>query len=164
VELFLADLKGPRQIRMAPNGDFFVAETSAGENQGNSRPRRRWQAAAGGNFAADKGAFGINFYPLGQPAVGLVGNTASVVRFPYKNGDLKAMGSAEIIYPSCHGRALHARCGFFEGWQEHAGRGRSGSNVTIRIRTRGNSPRNILEYTPDGKFVRVYAGGISQSC
>src|SRR5580698_1818187 len=31
VELYLSGLKNPRQIRMAPNGDFFLTETSAGE-------------------------------------------------------------------------------------------------------------------------------------
>src|ERR1700722_6884250 len=31
VELYLDDLKNPRQIRTAPNGDFFVTETRVGE-------------------------------------------------------------------------------------------------------------------------------------
>src|SRR5580658_7948687 len=31
VELYLDELKNPRQIRVAPNGDFFVTETRAGE-------------------------------------------------------------------------------------------------------------------------------------
>src|ERR1051326_7825480 len=29
VDLFTADVQGPRQIRLAPNGDVFVAETRA---------------------------------------------------------------------------------------------------------------------------------------
>ena len=48
--------------------------------------------------------FGINFYPNGpNPQWVYVGNTGSVVRFPYKNGDLKASGPPETIdfgYPA----------------------------------------------------------------
>ena len=42
--------------------------------------------------------FGIAFYPLGaNPKWVYIGNTNSVVRFPYKNGDLKASGPSETI-------------------------------------------------------------------
>ena len=42
--------------------------------------------------------FGIAFYPLGpNPKWVYIGNTDSVVRFPYKNGDLKATGPAEKL-------------------------------------------------------------------
>ena len=44
--------------------------------------------------------FGIAFYPVGpDPKFIYVGNTDSVVRFPYKNGDLKATAAAAIVVP-----------------------------------------------------------------
>ena len=105
VELYLDALKNPRQIRVAPNGDFFVTETSAGEilvlrgRSAEGKPQQVETFATG-----QKGAFGLNFYPPGpNPQWVYVGNTASVVRFPYKNGDLQASGSAQHIVDLPHG-------------------------------------------------------------
>ena len=40
--------------------------------------------------------FGIAFYPPGpNPTYVYCGNTGSVMRFPYENGDMKARGPAE---------------------------------------------------------------------
>src|ERR1700691_5901318 len=101
VELFLENLKNPRQMRIAPNGDFFLTETGAGEIKvirgrgADGRPQQVETFATG-----QSGAFGINFYPPGpNPQWVDVGNTASVVRFPYKNGDLKSSGPAETLVP-----------------------------------------------------------------
>jgi hypothetical protein len=47
---------------------------------------------------ANSRPFGINFFPPGpDPQWIYTGNTDSVVRLPYKNGDLKAQGPAEHI-------------------------------------------------------------------
>src|SRR5215471_6672106 len=99
VELYLDGLKNPRQIRIAPNGDFFLTETNAGEikvirgRTTDGKPQQVETFATG-----QRGAFGINFFPPGpNPQWVYVGNTASLVRFPYKNGDLKASGPAETI-------------------------------------------------------------------
>src|ERR1700736_4466813 len=91
VELLAEGLNGPRQMRVAPNGDIFVAETSAG--------RIRILRAADGDsklsaneiYANDlTRPFGIAFFPSGKlPAWIYVANTDSVVRFPYKAGDTK---------------------------------------------------------------------------
>src|SRR5665213_101635 len=44
--------------------------------------------------------FGIVFYPPGDnPQWVYVANNNSVVRFPYRNGDLKASGDAQVIVP-----------------------------------------------------------------
>ncbi len=98
VELYLDDLQNPRQIRVAPNGDLFFTETRAGEivvlrgRTADGKPQQVETFATG-----QKGAFGLNFYPPGpNPQWVYVGNTASVVRFPYKNGDLKASGPARF--------------------------------------------------------------------
>lgn len=99
VEQFARDLSDPRQIRVAPNGDIFIAESSADRirvlrpnAQGNT-PSEIAVFASGLDYP-----FGIAFYPPGDnPEWIYVGNTDSVVRFPYRNGDLKARGKPETI-------------------------------------------------------------------
>src|SRR5918993_330177 len=96
---YATGLTEPRVIARAPNGDLFVAESSA------NRVRLLRDADGDGKpevsevFAADLNRpFGIAFYPLGtEPKYVYVGNTDSVVRFAYKNGDTKASGAAETV-------------------------------------------------------------------
>jgi glucose/arabinose dehydrogenase/cytochrome c2 len=101
VQLFAAGLVNPRLMRVAPNGDIFIAETAA-------RRIRVLRAADGAEapsknqiFAEDLDRpFGIAFYPPGDnPQWVYVANNNSVVRFPYQNGDLQARGDAQVIVP-----------------------------------------------------------------
>jgi glucose/arabinose dehydrogenase len=101
VRLFAAGLSGPRLLRVAPNGDIFIAETG--------RKRIRVLRAADGADAPSENQiyatnldrpFGIAFYPPGNnPQWIYVANNNSVVRFPYHSGDLTASGDAQIIVP-----------------------------------------------------------------
>jgi glucose/arabinose dehydrogenase len=99
VELFASDLRDPRTVRVAPNGDIFVAESEPGRIRvlraadGAARPSRSDVFASG----LDQ-PFGIAFYPSGSdPQWIYIANTGSVVRYPYRSGDLKARGKAEVI-------------------------------------------------------------------
>jgi len=101
VKPFQTGLGGSRLIRMAPNGDIFVAETGRDDI-------RILRAADGAEapsqnevFAGDLDRpFGLAFYPPGNDPQWLyVANNNSVVRFPYHNGDLKATGEAQVIVP-----------------------------------------------------------------
>jgi len=105
VSLFVAGLSGPRLLRTAPNGDIFIAETRAGRI-------RVLRAADGAEapaedvvFARDlEGPFGIAFYPVtGEPKWLYVGTLNAVIRFPYRSGDLRAHGPAEIVVPELAG-------------------------------------------------------------
>jgi glucose/arabinose dehydrogenase len=99
VALFASGLSGPRAMRVAPNGDVFVAETRAG--------RIRVLRAAGGADKPSESAvfaagldrpFGLAFYPAGpDPQWLYVATTGSVVRFPYRTGDLKARRAAQTL-------------------------------------------------------------------
>ena len=113
VEQYATGLNEPRLMRMAPNGDIFVAESSPGKILVLRGKGADGKAAQMETFASDlKGPFGINFYPSGpDPKWVYVGNTASVVRFPYKNGDLKASGPAETLaqLPGGGGHRLQRR-------------------------------------------------------
>jgi glucose/arabinose dehydrogenase len=99
VRLFVAGLSGPRLLRVAPNGDIFVAETR--ENH-----IRVLRASDGADVPTENQVFadgldrpfGIAFYPPGDdPRWIYVANNNSVVRFAYRDGDLKAYGSAQVI-------------------------------------------------------------------
>jgi glucose/arabinose dehydrogenase len=99
VELFAANLHDPRTVRVAPNGDIFIAESEPGRVRvlraadGASTPETNEVFASG-----LQQPFGIAFYPPGSdPQWMYVANTASVVRYPYRNGDLKPRGKAEVI-------------------------------------------------------------------
>src|SRR5580658_3594476 len=99
VEQFATGLEEPRLIRLAPNGDIFVAESRPGRilvfrGIGPDGKAGKMEVFASGL----KAPFGINFYPSGpNPQWVYVGNTASVVRFPYQSGDLKARGPAQTL-------------------------------------------------------------------
>ncbi|HTA29069.1 MAG TPA: PQQ-dependent sugar dehydrogenase, partial [Candidatus Cybelea sp.] len=100
--LFQGGLSGPRLLRVAPNGDIFIAETR--------ESRIRILRAADGAEAPSQNEifaddldrpFGIAFYPPGpDPQWIYVANNNSVVRFAYRNGDLKARGEAQVIVAS----------------------------------------------------------------
>src|SRR3954468_16916566 len=102
VELFADGLSGPRIIRTAPNGDIFVAETRAGRIRilrapdGAAKPDINDIYASGLNRP-----FGIAFFPDGDnPQWVYVANTDGVIRFAYRNGDIKASGRSETIVPN----------------------------------------------------------------
>jgi glucose/arabinose dehydrogenase len=94
-----AKLEAPRQIRVAPNGDIFVAETEAGRIHvlravdGAASPAKSEVFAEG----LDR-PFGIAFYPAGpNPQWVYVANNNSVIRFAYQSGDLKARSAAQTV-------------------------------------------------------------------
>ena len=110
-ELFASNLRDPRVVRVAPNGDIFIAESEPGRI-------RVLRAADGADSPSSNEVFasrldqpfGIAFYPPGSdPQWIYVANTGSVVRYPYRNGDLKARGNAEVIVrdlPHAGGRSV----------------------------------------------------------
>jgi len=168
VELYATNLTNPRQIRTAPNGDLFVTETSSGEVKifRGSKDGKPEQVSV---FASGlRQPFGIAFYPAGSnPQWVYVGNTNSLVRFPYKSGDLKATGAAETLVPdiprknspndfhftrdlafSKDGKSIFISVG-------------SGSNIDDPDKVPEEHNRAaILQYTPEGKFIKVYGSGI----
>jgi glucose/arabinose dehydrogenase len=164
VDLYASGLNLPREIRTAPNGDFFVAESGINEIKifrgitKDSKPQQTSTFATGLNEP-----FGIAFYPPGNnPSWVYVGNTNSVVRFPYKNGDLKATGKAETLITGIPTGGHSTRDLAFsqDGKRMFLSVG-SRSNVDDPDTHSGERHRaNILQYTPEGKFVKVYGAGI----
>jgi glucose/arabinose dehydrogenase len=99
VSEFASGLDHSRLIRVAPNGDVFAAESAAGRIHV-LRPDGARPAQASVFASGLLGPFGIAFYlPGANPEWVYIGNTDSVVRFPYRSGDVVARGPAEIIVP-----------------------------------------------------------------
>jgi len=161
VELYAKEgLRAPRQIRRAPNGDLFVAETNGGEIKVVRDNRGKAEISV---FATGLNRpFGVNFYPPGpNPQYVYVGNTGSIVRFAYKNGDLKASGSPETLVNDIPAGGNHfTRDVIFskDGRRMFVSVG-SADNVSDQQPVQEHRA-NILEYTPEGKFVKIYASGI----
>ena len=164
VELYASDLDEPRLIRTAPNGDFFVAESRTGIIRVFRGITDEGKPAQAETFVTGLNRpFGINFYPPGpDPKWIYIGNTDSVVRFPYKNGDLKASGPAEHIADVPGGNGHWTRDIQFtpDGKKMLVSVG-SASNIDDPDTTPAEKNRaDVLEFNPDGSGMRVYAYGI----
>ena len=163
VSIYVSEgLTNPRQIRVAPNGDYFVADTSAGEVKifrGISADGKPQQSSV--YVTGLRGAFGINFYPLGaSPQWVYVSTTTTVVRFAYKNGDLKATGMPETLISDLPAGGNHTTRDIVFS--------KDGKSLLVAVGSASNNNddqkefhrANVLEYTPEGKFVGIYASGI----
>ena len=170
VTLYAEGLENPRLIRTAPNGDVFVVESRPG------RVKVLRGAGAGGTaevvevFASGlKRPFGVAFYPLGaNPKYVYVGNTDSVVRFPYQSGDLKARGPHEVIVPDLPGGGELRGGGH---WTRDIAFSRDGRKMYVSVGSHSNADdadnnpaekdrATILEFNPDGTGRRIYVSGI----
>jgi glucose/arabinose dehydrogenase len=86
-----------------------------------------------------------------------VGNTASLVRYKYTNGDLKAQGEPEKLLDLPNGGHSTRNIVF----------NRAGTKMYIAVGSQSNNDAGedcrraaILEFNPDGTGYRVYASGI----
>jgi glucose/arabinose dehydrogenase len=188
VGLFADGLNEPRVLRVAPNGDVFVVETQSGRVRifrgisPDGKPKESSVFATGFHEP-----YGMVFYPLGKnPKWLYVANTDSVVRYAYKNGDLRATGKPEVVIadlpsslsrddkawhaydlavaqghkPPDHGHWTRDLAFSLDGKRLFIGVG-SASNVDDPDDHPSETRRaDILEYTPQGKFVKIYASGI----
>jgi glucose/arabinose dehydrogenase len=165
VNLYAEGLNHPRELRAAPNGDIFVSEMQNGsvvvfrglKSDGTFEEKSEFATGLTQNF-------GIAFYPLGDnPKWVYIGNTNSVVRFPYKSGDLKASGPSETIVaelPKGGGHTTRDLAFSPDGSKLFVSVG-SASNVNDPDTHPNETHRaDILEFTPEGKFVKIYAAGI----
>jgi glucose/arabinose dehydrogenase len=169
VEEFVSGLTNPRLLRTAPNGDIFVAESEANRvrviraKKDPAKPEVNQVFADGLRLP-----FGIAFYPAGpNPQFIYVANTGSVVRYPYRNGDIKARGPAEVIVAELPGYARLTGGGH---WTRDIVFTPNGKKMLVSVGSRSNVFENpssdetdrasILEFNPDGTGPRVFASGI----
>jgi glucose/arabinose dehydrogenase len=182
IELFAEGLSGPRVMRVAPNGDIFVAETDGGRIRvlraadGSQKPSLNEIYASGLSEP-----FGIAFFPSGNnPQWVYVANTDSVVRFPYHAGDTIAAGKPETIVAklpagghstrdivftgdnkrmlisvgseSNDAEGLGAPPGGVKSWIGKHALGAAWGDETDRA--------GVLAFDPDGRRLGVFASGI----
>jgi glucose/arabinose dehydrogenase len=169
VEEFASGFKNPRLIRTAPNGDLLVAESRANLVRVIRASKDGSKAEINEVYAADlKRPFGIAFYPLGpNPQYIYIGNTDSIVRYPYKNGDIKPSGKAEMVVPDIPGWGELTGGGH---WTRDIAFSRDGKKMFVSVGSRSNVYENpnenekdratILEFNPDGTGRRIYVSGI----
>jgi glucose/arabinose dehydrogenase len=167
VARFATELKAPRMLRTAPNGDIFVAESKSDrvrvlrDSDGDGR------AEFNQVYSEDlKQPFGIAFYPPNaEPTHVYIANTDSVVRFPYQVGATQAQGKPQKIVGNV------SAGGQLEGgghWTRDIAFSNDGSKLYLSVGSKSNNNDDkaearrarIFEYTPDGKNERVYAYGI----
>ena len=170
VTLYADGFTQPRLIRTAPNGDLFLADSEAGTIRVLRGVGADGKAVTNETFATGLDhPFGIAFYPLGpNPQWVYVANTTSLVRFAYKKGDLKASAASQTIVPVLPGYARLAGGGH---WTRDVAFSLDGKRMWISVGSGSNVDdpdthpnefhrADVLEYTPEGKFVKVYASGI----
>jgi glucose/arabinose dehydrogenase len=99
VGLFAGGLSNPRLMRVAPNGDIFIAETNRNRIRVLRAADGAWSPSANQIFVEGLDRpFGIAFYPSNSnPQWIYIANNNSIVRFPYQDGDLKARGGRQLI-------------------------------------------------------------------
>lgn len=169
VNMYMSGLDEPREMRVAPNGDVFLAESSKGEikiYRGITQDGKPQQVST---FATGlHRPFGIAFCPVGaNPQWVYVADTDSVKRFPYHNGDLKATGAMQTIVAEIFPGASHAQ----GHWTRNIAFSPNSKKMYVSVGslsnvddTDGNKYEvhraDILEYNPDGSSLRVFASGI----
>lgn len=184
VSLFATDLKNPRWIYQAPNGDIFIAESATEKNlaqkaKDKASGKARSQAGSSANritLLRDKDKDGkpeqrIVFaerlnQPLGMLVLDsffYVANTDGLVRYPYRQGQDKLAGAGQKIVELPAG-------GYNNHWTRNIISNANGSKIYISVGSGSNNAEhgienetrraNILVVNPDGSGERIYASGL----
>ncbi|MER9053399.1 sorbosone dehydrogenase family protein [Mesorhizobium sp. M0213] len=182
-EMIASGLYNPRVVRVAPNGDLFIANGHADQirvyrlAEGRAKPIEKAIFAQGLNYP-----YGIAFYPPGgKPRWVYVANSDSIVRFPYRDGDLKASGKPETIVAkipsgghstrdiafSLDGKTLFLSVGSDSNVAEDMDRRPDGGlDAWAKSKPLGaawgpeEGRADVLAFDPDGKNPRTVATGL----
>jgi glucose/arabinose dehydrogenase len=185
VTKFAGNIKNPRNIYVAPNGDILAVLSNSERNkkeQAENERSGKAQSEQGGESAntivlfrdADhdgkpelQAAFlsGLN-QPYGVLIIGntlYVGNTDGVYTYPYKTGDTKITGSGKKIVDLPAG-------GYNNHWTRNLIASPDNSRIYISVGSGSNAAEHgmenearradILEIKPDGSGEVIYASGL----
>lgn len=182
IELLADGLSDARVLRVAPNGDIFVAETRPGRIRV-LRLGEGAKVATNEIFASGLNRpFGVAFFPNGDdPQWVYVANANSVVRFRYRVGDLKASAKAETVVASLpagsghstrdivftpDGKRMLVSVGSASNVGEGMGSPPGGLEAWSKAQPVGASwgyeaeRAAVLSFDPEGKDRKLYATGI----
>src|SRR5207244_534246 len=169
IDLYADGFRDPRFLLAAPNGDIFVVESRANQIRVLRDTKKSGRPDTNEIFAEHglNRPFGIAFYPPGdEPQFLYIANTDGVIRFPYRNGDLKARGPAEDLGAHLSAGAARLRSGGH--WTRDIVFSPDGKKMYVSIGSRSNvsdsaaeaDRARIFELNPDGTDRKVYAWGI----
>ena len=169
VDMYATGLDSPRLLRFAPNGDLFLAESYSGKIRvfrgvgSDGKPKETSVFVEGLHQP-----FGIAFYPAGaNPQWIYIGDTDAIIRIPYKNGDLKASARPQQIAELPGGGRLRGG----GHWTRDLVFSKDDSKLFASVGSHSNVDdsdthpeefhrADVLEFTPEGKFLKVYAWGL----
>lgn len=160
VELLAEGLFAPRRLIIAPGAtparyDLFIAESKANRvsvlriEQGKVARKATFLSGLDQPYGM---AFGQNSFYLA--------NTDSVLRFPFKTGDLSASGAGQKIADLTEG-------GYNQHWTRNLLFSRDGKKLFVTVGSSCNTCEEddsqraaISEMSPDGSGKRVFASGL----
>jgi glucose/arabinose dehydrogenase len=166
-------LDDPRLVRVAPNGDIFIAESMAGQVRvlrmpdGTSTPTQNQVFVSHLTMP-----FGIAFWPPGpNPSFIYIANTDSVVRIPYHNGDLEDRSAPQVVVPDLPGGG-HLMGGGH--WTRDVVFSKDGSRMFVSVGSKTNDEpdavktlpsseehrADVLQFDPEGKNSVTFATGL----
>ncbi|QDC02116.1 sorbosone dehydrogenase family protein [Mesorhizobium sp. 8] len=176
-ERIASGIRNPRAVRVAPNGDLFVADSRAGQVRV-YRLGKDGKVAEEGIFAKGLARpYGIAFHPADNPQWVYVAETGGVVRFPYRSGELKASGKAGMVVDdlptgghwtrdiafSPDGATLYVSVGSDSNAAEGMGKAPAGwidGQAPGAAWGSEEGRAEVRAYDPDGKNGRVVATGL----
>ena len=159
----------PRLIRTAPNGDLFLSDSAGGTIFILRGIGADGKAAHIEKFATGLDhPFGLAFFPADNPKYLYVANTTTLVRFPYHSGELHASAAPTTLVPDLPGYAQLRGGGH---WTRDVVVTPDHKHLLVSVGSGSNiddpdtHPRefhraDVLEFSLDGKFEKVYASGI----
>ncbi|HYR90908.1 MAG TPA: sorbosone dehydrogenase family protein [Terriglobia bacterium] len=154
VSLYADNLRAPRTMLLAPNGDVFVAQSGPGSvtilrdanNDGTPETRSTYAQGLSGVFGM---ALHDGYLYLGR--------TDSIVRYKYAPGDSEAKGTPEKLVDMPTGGHSTRNIIF----------SRDGKKMYVAVGSQSNKNAGeppiraaISEYNPDGTGQRIYASGL----
>ncbi len=147
----------PRMIALAPNGDVFVADSRANSVVILRDKDKDGTADERFTFSEDlRQPFGIAFFKNWL----YVANTDSVVRFPFKSGQIKAEAAPEKLIELTEG-------GYNQHWTRNIIFSPDETKLFVSIGSSGNVDVEsdarraaISVYDTDGKNHRIFASGL----
>jgi len=168
ISLYASGFRDPRFLLTARNGDIFVVESRANQIRVLRDTKKSGRPDTNEIFAEHNlnKPFGIAFYPPGDdPQFLYVANTDGIIRFPYRNDDLKARGPAQQLATHLSPGGLLRGGGH---WTRDIVFSPDGKKMYVSIGSRSNvsdkaaeeNRARIFEFNPDGTGQNVYAWGI----
>ena len=165
VQLYASGFENARLLRTAPNGDIFLADSSAGKIYvfrgltPEGKPKITELFLSGLNQP-----YGIAFYPNdNDPKWIYIANTDSIVRYPYHAGDLHVQNNPQKIIDLPSSLNGH--------WTRDIQFSRDGKKLYVSVGSESNiddpettpaekNRSRIFILNPDGSELNVYAYGI----